>query len=786
MPFAPIAIVGRGCVLPSALTPAELWELVQRGGSAVTAVPERDWGVDPEIDRAGMSREIACAAGGYVRGFERVWDPRGFQVQADELAGLDPVFTWTLHASREAVRSAGLDPMAPRPRGVVILGNLSYPVPALSALALDVWERGSSGVDPRNRFMSGLPAQLAAAALGFGSGGFALDAACASSLYAIKLACDRLGDGAADIALAGGVNHADDLFLHLGFTALSALSPTGRSRPFHRRADGLVPAQGAAMVVLKRLADAEADGDRILGVIRGIGLANDGRGRGLLVPLEQGQIRAMTAAYASSGVSPDEVSLVECHATGTAVGDSVEIRSMRAVFGGARDLPIGSLKGNLGHLITASGAASLLKVLGAMEAGIRPPTLHADEPLEELAAGPFRALAAAEPWPSDGPRRAAISSFGFGGNNAHLVVEQGGTARVARPGPPHVAPRAEVAIIAQEVTAGAASGGDAFARMLLAGRPEVARQIDEVTGGARGGLIGAVAGEARGGVIGAVVGGARGGVIDGVTGAAAGEVAGDFDLDVARLRFPPSDIAEALPQQTLLCRAALALSDVIDRLPRERTSVLVGMQCDAEIARCSLRWRRKGADAGRSTAGPLDAAVVLGCMPNVVANRITSALDLAGPSFAVSADEASGTVALDLAVRSLAAGEIDAALVCAVDLCCEPVHRLAAAAVLPVDRRVPGDAAVVLVLKRLADALRDRDPVLAVVESDGEGVLDGTRWTPGHERLTALFGHAHAASGLLQVAAAVTACQRRAVLPARASSPAMPWLPAAGERRARV
>src|SRR5262249_10957393 len=162
-------------------------------------------------------------------------------------------------------------------------------------------------------------------------------AACASSLYAIKLACDRLHDGSADVALAGGVNHADDLFLHLGFTALSALSPTGRSRPFHRAADGLVPAHGAAVVLLKRLA--EADGDRILAVIRGVGVANDGRGRGLLVPVESGQVRAMRAAYAASGIAPHEISLVECHATGTAVGDAVELRSMREVFTGIDDLP---------------------------------------------------------------------------------------------------------------------------------------------------------------------------------------------------------------------------------------------------------------------------------------------------------------------------------------------------------------------------------------------------------------------------------------------------------------
>src|ERR1043166_577779 len=178
-----------------------------------------------------------------------------------------------------------------------------------------------------------------------------------------------------------------------------------------------------------------------------------------------------------------------------------------------------------------------------------------------------------------------------------------------------------------------------------------------------------------------------------------------------RLRFPPTDLDVALAQQTLLCHTALALGDVIARLPRDRTSVLVGMQCDAEVARCSVRWRWPNAEAGRPTAAPLDAGVVLGCMPNIVANRLNSAFDLRGPSFTISANEASGTVALDLALRGLAAGEIDAAVVCAVDLCCEPVQRAAAAALMPAAQRAPGDAAVVLVLKRLDAALRDGDPV---------------------------------------------------------------------------
>ena len=162
-----------------------------------------------------------------------------------------------------------------------------------TAFVESVWN-GDGAVDPRNRFSSGLPVHLVAGAMQMTGPAFALDAACASSLYAIKLACDALHDGAADVMLAGGVNGSDDLFLHLGFTALQALSPSGRSRPFHAEADGLVPSAGAALVALKRLEDAERAGDRILGVIMGVGLSNDGRQSGFLAPAVAGQTRAMS------------------------------------------------------------------------------------------------------------------------------------------------------------------------------------------------------------------------------------------------------------------------------------------------------------------------------------------------------------------------------------------------------------------------------------------------------------------------------------------------------------
>jgi acyl transferase domain-containing protein len=355
MPFPPVAVVGQSCLLPGAHSIAELWRAVVEGRDLLTNAPEGRWRLDKtRVLSAHVGAERDCAftdRGGYVDGFDSLFDPTGFAMPPEEILSLDPLFQWALHGAREALRDAGHDGRRGGAERVgLILGNLSFPSSSLSRFAEAVWlgERAPfARPDPRNRFMSGLPAHLAARALGLGAGAFALDAACASSLYALKLACDRLHDGSADMMVAGAVNRADDLFIHVGFSALKALSPTGRSRPFHREADGLVPAEGAAFVVLKRLDDAVAAGNAILGVIRGVGLSNDGRGAGLLAPAEEGQRRALEQAYAVSGLRPEQVSLLECHATGTAVGDATEIRSTAGAFTGCRDVPIGSIKSNL-------------------------------------------------------------------------------------------------------------------------------------------------------------------------------------------------------------------------------------------------------------------------------------------------------------------------------------------------------------------------------------------------------------------------------------------------------
>lgn len=737
--FDPIAIVGRACVLPGALTPDELWRNLAAGRDLLAPPPAGHWGLDPAQVSAPRATgpETACSRmGGYVAGFEKVFDAEGFDVPADRILPLDPLFKWLLYCGRQALAEAGA--VSNLSRVGAILGNLSYPTRGHAEFAQSVWLSPPEGAaehmhgDAANRFSSGYPAHVLAKALGLGGEALMLDAACASSLYAIKFACDRLHDGEADLMLAGAVNRADDLFLHIGFTSLQALSPSGRSRPFDRAADGLLPAEGAAIVALKRLDDAVRDGNRIFGAIRGVGLSNDGRQRGFLAPDSRGQVRAMQAAYAQSGLSPADIGYVECHATGTPVGDGIEIASMAEVFGDGPSVPVGSLKSNLGHLITASGAAGLLKVLAMMEHNSFSPTLNVANPIKALEDARFRPQSEVAPWTSGTPRFAAVNSFGFGGNNAHLLVEafepeaQPKRRRASSVSPGNATP---VAVCGLGIVAGNCRGLGAFVRAVAEPEGTKARTaIDTV------------------------------------------------ELPLKGLRFPPKDLAASLPQQGLIIEAAMEAKAQVANLPVERTAVMIGMGCDSEIARYGLRWRLAEllAAGGTETAPdwiekardavvpPLTAAGVVGTMPNIPANRLNVQFDCTAMGFTVSSEELSGLSALKLAGRALAAGEIDAALVGAVDLSVEPVHMAAAESLFPSDRKRLGDGAVVMILKRLADAERDGDRIFAVIASDA--ATDDDRYQElrldteaGESAVTRRFGHAHAASGLLHAAWAMVA-----------------------------
>ena len=739
--FEPIAIIGRACVLPGALDPETLFAAVRDARVLIDEAPEGAWGMDSRrllsVKSPGPGAEyVVSNRGGYVTGFDRVFDPGAFEDRVERPDRLDPLTQWLLWCADVALREARVSSMPPR-SGLVI-GNLSYPTVEHTRWVEDFWlghgenapAPGRAGVssDPRNRFSSGGPAHVVARAFGLDGDVFALDAACASSLYALEIACRRLQDRESDLMLAGGVARADPLFIHLGFTALQALSPSGRSRPLHRGADGLLPAEGAGLVALKRVDDAVRDGDRIFGVIRGVGLSNDGRQSGFLAPAVDGQLRAMRAAYARAGLSPSDIDYIECHATGTPRGDTIELESLTQLLGDGPKPVIGSLKANIGHPITASGIASLLKVLGCFEAGLFPPT-PCDEPLEAIARHGFRLLARAEPWETDGrPRRAAISNFGFGGNNAHLLVEEwtgeSPARRKARDARPKKAPA--IAISALGVIAGDTVGLPDFVRRVVDARRGGSTRTDEIV------------------------------------------------LPMGRLGFPPNDLKESLAQQTSILAVLEEALGQVGGLNPDRTGVYVGMCVDPQAARHGLRvrlrellspdvdmdgWRAANEKAARH----LTAAGVIGCMPNIPANRVHAQQDWRAPGFTVASEELSGTEALKLAVRALQAGEIDAAVVGASDFSHEAAHRAAADAVFPDDRRKPGDAAVALVLMRETDATEKGYPIFASLVEDADTPEGGTvdlSLVParGQSEVTARFGHAHGASGLLHVAVgAITA-----------------------------
>ena len=385
-----VAIVGIGGIFPGSADPDRFWANIAAGVDATREVPAGRWAVDASEafdPRVGQADRVYSTRGGFIEDFRL--DPEGLDLDPGLIERLDPMFQIALHAGRQAWRDASTEGVDRRRVGVVI-GNIVLPTETASALAraylgrsfaeqIGQEDEDNEPTEPLNRYVAGLPAGLLARALGLGGGAYTLDAACASSLYALKLAADELIAGRADAMLTGGLSRPDPLYTQMGFSQLRALSATGKACPFDARADGLVVGEGAGMFVLKRLDDARRQGDTIHGVIAGAGLSNDVDG-GLLAPSSEGQLRAMRAAYAEAGWEPCDVDLIEGHATGTPVGDAVEFASLRALWGDGDWSPgqcaISSVKSNIGHALTAAGAAGLLKVLLALRHKSLPPTAN--------------------------------------------------------------------------------------------------------------------------------------------------------------------------------------------------------------------------------------------------------------------------------------------------------------------------------------------------------------------------------------------------------------------------
>ena len=436
----PIAIVGAGCRLPGGVdTPDAFWELLRRGQDAVADVPRERWDVDafydPDPDAPG---KMYTRRGGFLANVD-AFDPRHFGITPREAVSMDPQQRLLLEVTWEALERAGIAPdtLTASDTGVFVgISTNDYGQILLKA---------SDQIDPGMYFGTGNLLNAASGRLSYVLGlqgpCMAIDTACSSSLVAIHLACQSLRSRECRMALAGGANLVLVPEVTVNCCRAKMLAPDGRCKTFDAAADGYVRGEGCGIIVLKRLSDATADGDRILALIRGSAVNQDGRSGGFTAPNELAQRAVIRAALASAGVAPADVSYVEAHGTGTSLGDPIEIHAIAAALSDGRSpdrpLTVGSVKTNVGHLEAAAGVTGLLKVVLALQHEQVPPHLHfrAMNPHIELDGFPLQVPSAAMPWPrGERPRLAGVSSFGFTGTNAHVILEEA----------PPPAPRADV------------------------------------------------------------------------------------------------------------------------------------------------------------------------------------------------------------------------------------------------------------------------------------------------------------------------------------------------------
>ncbi|MEU7041740.1 SDR family NAD(P)-dependent oxidoreductase [Streptomyces varsoviensis] len=434
-----IAVVGMACMFPGAPDTAAFWANVLAGKDCVTEVPAGRW--DPERYYApdGDGERTPSRWGGFLP--EIPFDPLRFGIPPASLSSIEPVQLLALEAARRALADAGRAG-GDHARTSVVFGaeagsDLANATTLRTVLPTYVGDLPAALDERLPRLTEdSFPGMLAnviagriANRLDLGGANYTVDAACASSLTAVDVACKELTAGTSDLVLCGGADLHNGINDYLLFSSVHALSPTGRSATFDRSADGIALGEGVGCVVLKRLADAERDGDRVYAVIDGVGSASDGRALGLTAPRPEGQRAALTRAYRNAGVSPARVGLIEAHGTGTVVGDRTELATLTEVFTAAGAAPgscaIGSVKSQIGHTKCAAGLAGLIKTALSLHHGVRPPTLHLREPNPAWDAdrSPFVFHSTAQPWPAEPAERiAGVSAFGFGGTNFHVVL----------------------------------------------------------------------------------------------------------------------------------------------------------------------------------------------------------------------------------------------------------------------------------------------------------------------------------------------------------------------------
>lgn len=775
----PLAITGIGLRLPGANSLESYWDLLRSGRHAIAPLPtsrlnrERYYQPGPACPGKTYSQ-----IGGTVP--DEDLDPGGLSLSESELRSADPAHLWFLHTALAALRHAGIDPASlagqrmgvfvGHARGSTLAADLTYSAsieslvaallsaPELAELPAALRDQLSTHLvqDTHARYPSlhedGGPffqpsaaAALTARRLKLTGPYVAIDAACASSFAALDIAARAIHAGEIEAAIVGGCSYNQWSSLVL-FSQAQALSPNG-SFPFDERADGFVSSDGHAALLLEPLDRARAAGRVPLAILRSIGGSCDGRGKSLWAPLKEGQVEAITRAY-RDGLSPDSVQVLEAHATGTAVGDATEISALAAVYGqgpnaDGRRRPISSVKANIGHTRETAGMAGLIKMILALNHGVVPPAASLENPSSRIDwdAVPFRLPRAAEPWPDEPgqPRRGAVNAFGIGGLNYHVVLEQ--------PGPDLPAPSLRITEASREpialVGVGAVLPGaqDLAALLSLATRPpqptrpEPARWEPDLYCDAAGGPY-----RIR---------------------QASGHFLRGWQFDWRRHKIPPKQVDGSDPLQFMLLEAAaqaLHHAGWPQEAPplAQRTAVYVGSVFGGDFtSRLNIGMRLPELEedlralllgqglshevvseliaAGRRTAlqrFPIDDQAG-SFSSSTLASRIAKHFDLSGPCCALDAEEASGLVALASAMAALRAGTCDVVLCCAGQRLMhhtrfahyERLGRLASP-----DRGgfLLAEGAVALTLRRLSDAEREGQPILAVLhEALGASSING-------------------------------------------------------------
>jgi len=425
----PIAIVGMGCRFPGASGLDEFWTLVRNGVDAISEIPRERWNIDKFYDPLpGTLARMSTRWGGFLAGVDR-FDPHFFGISPREAAAMDPQQRVLLEVTWEALENAGQPPdkLAGTRTGVFVgIGGFDYTNVLLNYA--DHFKIINAYLGTGNAHS--IAANRISYLLDLRGPSMAIDTACSSSLVAIHMACESLRVSESDLAISAGVNLILSPEVTIAFSHARMMAADGRCKTFDAKADGYVRAEGAGAVILKRLSTALRDRDHIFALIRGSAVNQDGRTAGIAAPNASAQQAVIREALAKAGVAPGEVTYLEAHGTGTSIGDPIEVEAVKAVLGGVNPgeppLVVGSVKANIGHAENASGMASLAKVIGCLQHGEIPGQLHFEKlsPRISLAGTRLAIAAAPQPWPRTTPRIAGISSFGFGGTNAHIVVEE--------------------------------------------------------------------------------------------------------------------------------------------------------------------------------------------------------------------------------------------------------------------------------------------------------------------------------------------------------------------------